>query len=86
MTYMNIQLWERIDDPVLGRPFLSQQTWLGLRRSTLENIVGLQVLNLQDTAVIVLNATHTTGSCRLPSDLLDIYIRYKQGTRASLFS
>jgi hypothetical protein len=53
-----------------------------LRRSTLENIVGLQVLNLQDTAVIVLNATHTTGSCRLPSDLLDIYIRYKQGTTA----
>jgi hypothetical protein len=31
---------------------------------------------------MLLNATHTTGSCWLPSDLLDIYTRYKQGTRA----
>lgn len=26
LSYMNIQLWERIDGPALGRPFLSQQT------------------------------------------------------------
>lgn len=29
-----------------------------------------------------LNATHTTSSWQLPSDLLDVYIRYKQGTTA----
>lgn len=38
--------------------------------------------NLRDAAVMLLGATHTTGSWRLPSDLLDVYIRYKQGTTA----
>ena len=31
---------------------------------------------------MLLNAAHSTGSGRLPSDLLDLYVRYKQGTRA----
>ena len=31
---------------------------------------------------MLLNATHSTGSGSLPSDLLDLYVRYRQGTRA----
>jgi hypothetical protein len=31
---------------------------------------------------MLLNAIHSIGSGHLPSDLLDVYVRYKQGTRA----
>jgi hypothetical protein len=31
---------------------------------------------------MLFNITHPVGSGRLPSELLDLYIRYKQGTRA----
>lgn len=31
---------------------------------------------------MLFNATHPIGSGRLPSELLDLYVRYKQGTRA----
>jgi len=31
---------------------------------------------------MLINATHATSTGRVPPELLDIYVRYKQGTRA----